>query len=71
MRFMMLVIPKGYETAAPDVFPDAKHVEQMMKYNEWLDRRSVRRSQGMRWRLFGHSRERLGDERGCTQRSTS
>ena len=36
MRFMMLVIPKGYETAAPDVTPDAKQVEQMMKYNESL-----------------------------------
>ena len=24
MRFMMLVIPKGYETAAPDAVPDAK-----------------------------------------------
>ena len=36
MRFMMLVIPKGYETAAPDRTPDAKQVEQMMKYNESL-----------------------------------
>ena len=36
MRFMMLVIPKGYETAAPDRMPDAKQVEQMMKYNESL-----------------------------------
>ena len=36
MRFMMLVIPKGYENAAPDRMPDAKQVEQMMKYNESL-----------------------------------
>jgi len=36
MRFMMLVIPKGYETAPPDRMPDAKQVEQMMKYNESL-----------------------------------
>ena len=36
MRFMMLVIPKGYETAAPDATPDAKAVERMMKYNESL-----------------------------------
>jgi hypothetical protein len=36
MRFMMLVIPKGYETAAPDRMPEAKQVEQMMKYNESL-----------------------------------
>jgi hypothetical protein len=36
MRFMMLVIPKGYETAAPDRMPEVKQVEQMMKYNESL-----------------------------------
>jgi hypothetical protein len=36
MRFMMLVIPKGYESAPPDRMPDAKQVEQMMKYNESL-----------------------------------
>ena len=41
MRFMMLVIPKGYETAAPDSMPDAKHVEQMMKYNESLAKAGV------------------------------
>ena len=36
MRFMMIVIPKGYESAAPDTAPDAKAVERMMKYNEDL-----------------------------------
>jgi hypothetical protein len=36
MRFMMLVIPKGYETAKPDVMPDADQVAQMMRYNESL-----------------------------------
>jgi hypothetical protein len=41
MRFMMLVIPKGYETAAPDVTPDAKAVERMMKYNEDLAKAGV------------------------------
>ena len=41
MRFMMLVIPKGYETAAPDVAPDAKAVERMMKYNEELAKAGV------------------------------
>ena len=41
MRFMMLVIPKGYETAAPDVAPDAKAVERMMKYNEDLAKAGV------------------------------
>jgi len=33
MRFMMLMIPLGYEGAAPGTMPDAKAVEAMMKYN--------------------------------------
>ncbi len=41
MRFMMLVIPKGYETAAPGTTPDAKLVERMMKYNESLQKAGV------------------------------
>jgi hypothetical protein len=41
MRFMMLVIPKGYETAAPDRMPDAEHVAEMMKYNESLAKAGV------------------------------
>lgn len=36
MRFMMLVIPKGYEKAAPDAAPSADAVAKMMKYNESL-----------------------------------
>jgi hypothetical protein len=36
MRFMLLVIPKGYENAAPDAMPDAEGVAKMMKYNEDL-----------------------------------
>src|SRR5687767_9884375 len=36
MRFMMLVIPKGYEKAAPDAMPSADAVAKMMKYNESL-----------------------------------
>jgi hypothetical protein len=36
MRFMMLMIPKGYEKAAPGAMPDAKAVAAMMKYNESL-----------------------------------
>jgi len=36
MRFMLLMIPKGYESAAPGAMPDAKAVEAMMKYNESL-----------------------------------
>ena len=36
MRFMMLMIPKGYETAAPGTMPEAGAVEAMMKYNQAL-----------------------------------
>jgi hypothetical protein len=35
---MMLIIPKGYEKAAPGTVPDAKAVEAMMKYNESLQK---------------------------------
>ncbi|MHB1047912.1 MAG: YciI family protein [Thermoanaerobaculia bacterium] len=41
MRFMMLMIPKGYENAAPGTMPDAKAVEAMMKYNEELQKAGV------------------------------
>lgn len=41
MRFMMLMIPKGYENAAPGAMPDAKAVEAMMKYNESLQQAGV------------------------------
>jgi hypothetical protein len=41
MRFMMLVIPKGYEKAAPGTTPDAKAVAAMMKYNESLQKAGV------------------------------
>lgn len=42
MRFMMLMIPKGYETAAPGTVPDdAKAVAAMMKYNEDLQKAGV------------------------------
>lgn len=36
MRFMMLMLPKGYQTAAPGVMPDPEAVAAMMKYNEKL-----------------------------------
>jgi hypothetical protein len=36
MRFMMLMIPQGYETAAPGTMPPAEAVAAMMKYNEAL-----------------------------------
>jgi hypothetical protein len=41
MRFMMLMIPKGYENAAPGTMPDAGKVAEMMKYNEELQRAGV------------------------------
>ena len=41
MRFMMLMIPKGYEQAKPGTMPDAKAVETMMKYNEELQQAGV------------------------------
>jgi hypothetical protein len=41
MRFMMLMIPKGYEKAAPGTTPDPKAVEAMMKYNESLQKAGV------------------------------
>src|SRR6188474_1145019 len=41
MRFMMLMIPRGYEKAAPGAVPDAKAVAAMMKYNEALQKAGV------------------------------
>jgi len=41
MRFMMLMIPKGYEKAEPGTMPDAAAVEAMMKYNEALQKAGV------------------------------
>lgn len=36
MRFMMLMIPKGYESATPGTMPEADAVAEMMKYNQAL-----------------------------------
>jgi hypothetical protein len=36
MRFMMLMIPLGYESAPPDVKLDPERVAAMMRYNEAL-----------------------------------
>lgn len=41
MRFMMIVIPKGYEKAAPDAAPNAEQVTKMMEYNKSLQRAGV------------------------------
>lgn len=41
MRFMMLVIPRGYESAAPGTLPEPEAIAKMMKYNESLQRAGV------------------------------
>jgi hypothetical protein len=41
MRFMMLMIPLGYETAPPDVQLDPARVKAMMKFNEALQQAGV------------------------------
>ena len=41
MRFMMLMIPKGYEKAAAGAMPDATAVAAMMTYNESLQKAGV------------------------------
>ncbi|MGH6879731.1 YciI family protein [Hypericibacter sp.] len=41
MRFLMLMIPKGYENATPGTLPSADAVSAMMKYNESLQKAGV------------------------------
>jgi hypothetical protein len=41
MRFMLLMIPKGYENAAPGATPDPSAVAAMMKFNESLQKAGV------------------------------
>src|SRR5712671_6255883 len=41
MRFMMLMIPKGYESAEPRTMPPADAVAAMMKYNAALKNAGV------------------------------
>jgi hypothetical protein len=41
MRFMLLMIPKGYETATPGTVPDAAAVAEMTRYNETLQKAGV------------------------------
>jgi hypothetical protein len=41
MRFMMLMIPKGYESAAPGAMPKAEAIVAMMKYNAELQKAGV------------------------------
>ncbi|BCP54624.1 transcription initiation protein [Kaistia sp. 32K] len=41
MRFMLLMIPKGYETATPGTLPEADAVAEMMKFNEALQKAGI------------------------------
>jgi hypothetical protein len=41
MRFMLLMIPHGYESAAPGTLAGAEAVATMMKYNQTLQRAGV------------------------------
>jgi hypothetical protein len=41
MRFIMLMIPKGYDKAVPGTMPDADAVAAMMKYNESLQKAGI------------------------------
>jgi hypothetical protein len=41
MRFMMMVIPEGYESAAPAAVPSAEAVAKMMEYNKALQKAGI------------------------------
>ena len=41
MRFMLLMIPGGYESAAPGAMPPVEAVEKMMRFNETLKEAGV------------------------------
>ena len=41
MRFMMMMFPKGYESAKPGTLPDLASIERMRKYNESLGQAGV------------------------------
>jgi hypothetical protein len=41
MRFMMVVIRKGFETAAADAAPGGEAVARMMEYNKSLQKAGV------------------------------
>lgn len=44
MRFMMLMIPKGYGEAEPGTMPDPEAVDKMMKYNRELEEAGILKS---------------------------
>ena len=67
MRFMMLMIPKGYESAGPGTVPDVKAVEAMMKYNEELVKAGVMLAgEGLRPSSKGKRVKFSGDKRIVT-----
>lgn len=41
MRFMMILIPKGYESAAPDALPNMEAAMKMIDYNMSLHKAGV------------------------------
>ena len=41
MRFMLLMIPKGYETAAPGTMPEPAAVEAMMRFNDSMQKAGI------------------------------
>jgi hypothetical protein len=41
MRFMMIVIPQGYESAAAGTVPTAEAVAKMMEYNKSLQKAGI------------------------------
>ena len=41
MRFMLLMIPKGYESAPPGTLPDVEHVAAMTGYTQELQKAGV------------------------------
>ena len=51
MRFVMLMIPKGYGKAAPGTMPHAKAVAAMTRYNESLRRAGVLLAVGDYWMI--------------------
>jgi hypothetical protein len=41
MRFMMLMIPKGYEKAEENALPEARDVEEMAKFNNAMTKAGI------------------------------
>ena len=57
MRFMLLMIPKGYENAAPGAMPDAKAVGAMMTFNDSLQKAGVLLTLDGYWMIQVKSKE--------------